>query len=244
VLRRPFEPSLETLIKNSPIKATDPHVSVIAHCTVAEYQRLVDQTSLSNGFCNRFVHLLVRRSQELPFGADLDPVVNQRLAQRTHEAIETARMWNRINFTKPAAAMWAAGYHDLSAEKPGLFGDIVARSEAHTVRLALLYALLDKRREIYPEHLQAALAFWRYCEASALFVFGDATGNPVADEILRSLRQYGPDGRTRTQLSELFSRHRSASEIGSALAFLASNGKARCITRATGGRPVEVWIAG
>jgi hypothetical protein len=234
---------LETLIKNNPIKATDPHISVIAHCTIAEYQRLIDETSLSNGFCNRFVHLLVRRAQLLRFGAGLDQTVRQRLAERTHAAIEMARMWNRVDFTGEAKELWIANYAELSAEKPGLFGDIIARAEAHTVRLAMLYALLDRRREIYPEHLRAALAFWSYAEASALYVFGDATGNPVADEIMRALRQYGPDGRTRTQLSELFSRHRGADQIGAALAFLVSHGKARTITRPTGGRPVEVWLA-
>jgi hypothetical protein len=87
------------------------------------------------------------------------------------------------------------------------------------------------------------LAFWSYCEASAKFVFGDATGNPAADEIMRALRQYGPDGRTRTQISELFGRHRPSGEIGAALAFLTTHGKARCVIRNTGGRPVEVWLA-
>jgi hypothetical protein len=90
--------TLATLTKNNPMKATGGHVSVIAHVTVDEYRRLVDQNSLSNGFCNRFLHVLVRRSQELPFGSGLDDQTAQRLALATGEVIEMARCWNRVDF--------------------------------------------------------------------------------------------------------------------------------------------------
>ncbi len=43
------------------------------------------------------------------------------------------------------------------------------------MRLALLYALLDKSRLIQAPHLLAALAFWEYCERSVLHVFGDTS---------------------------------------------------------------------
>jgi hypothetical protein len=59
----------------------------------------------------------------------------------------------------------------------------------------------------------------------------------VADEIMRALRQTGTAGRTRTELRDLFGRHRNAEDIGRALAALAAAGKAQRITRAdTGGR--------
>jgi hypothetical protein len=105
--------------------------------------------------------------------------------------------------------MWIAGYHDLSAAKPGLYGSVVARGEAHTLRLALIYALLDECLQIEPSHLRAALALWRYCEASTRFIFGDALGDPVADEILRSLRRAGADGMTRSDISNLFGRQKA-----------------------------------
>jgi hypothetical protein len=66
----------------------------------------------------------------------------------------------------------------------------------------------------------------------------------VADEITRALRQVGAAGRTRTELRDLFGRHRGAEAIGRALAMLAAAGKARRTMRDdTGGRPAEVWVA-
>jgi len=142
-----------------------------------------------------------------------------------------------------AKLLWQGMYAELSREVPGLFGSVIARAEAHAARLAMMFALLDLRREIRVPHLQAALAVWRYCEASARYIFGDAIGNTMADEILRVLRQVGRDGMTRTEISNLFGRNRSADRIGAALGLLLQHGKARRIPRGTQGRPVEVWIA-
>ena len=69
-------------------------------------------------------------------------------------------------------------------------------------------------------HLLAALAVWDYCEASARFIFGDALGDPVADEILRALRQAGEEGMTRTAIREnLFQRNMPARRIQRACLF-------------------------
>jgi hypothetical protein len=132
----------------------------------------------------------------------------------------------------------------LSEGRPGLLGGLTARAEAQVVRLALIYALLDGRGEIGIHHLRAALALWEYADASTRYLWGDALSDPVADEILRALRQAGPAGRTRTELRDLFGRHRGAEEIGRVLAALAAAGKARRVIRAdTGGRPGELWVA-
>ena len=47
----------------------------------------------------------------------------------------------------------------------------------------LIYALLDLSEHIGLEHLDAALAVWRYSAASARWIFGDALGDPTADEL-------------------------------------------------------------
>ena len=56
------------------------------------------------------------------------------------------------------------------------------------MRLAALYAVMDKSKTIEKEHLMAALALWHYAEASARYIFGDATGDRVADRIMEALR--------------------------------------------------------
>jgi hypothetical protein len=93
------------------------------------------------------------------------------------------------------------------------------------------------------DHLRAALALWRYCEHSARFIFTDALGDPVADTILRSLRQAGDDGLTRTQISTVFGRNLDAARLALALSTLERTGKATKTVRDTGGRPAEVWVS-
>ena len=110
------------------------------------------------------------------------------------------------------------------------------------MRLACIYALLDLSETITPEHLNAALAVWRYAEDSARFIFGDALGDPVADEILLALRR-SSNGMTRTELSGLFSRNVPASALSRACSVLLSRGLARNAPEATGGRPTERWFA-
>ena len=145
--------------------------------------------------------------------------------------------------TAAARAAWELVYETLSEGQPGLLGAIIGRAEAQTIRLALLYTLLDGKDEIDVEHLHAALAVWQYCEASARHVFGGTLGGSVADVISAALRQAGEAGMTRTQIRDLFGRHRKSAEIDAALALLAAIGKAKCVTGdVTGGRRAEVWM--
>jgi hypothetical protein len=149
----------------------------------------------------------------------------------------------RITMTDAAKEAWAAVYSDLSADKPGLLGAVTARSEAQTIRLAMIYALLDGQRLIDVVHLRAGLAVWEYCEASAQHIFGKMLGDPVADEILRALKRAGKGGLTRTIIRGLFSGHQSSDRLSAALAMLLSKGLARVKTRESRGRPTEVWSA-
>jgi hypothetical protein len=104
--------------------------------------------------------------------------------------------------------------------------------------------LTDGAVKIDVAHLEAALAVWRYSEASAKLIFGDTVGDPLADEILRALRACFITGMTRTELVLMFrnSPHRAGS-IGAALNRLLQLGKVRNEQSATGGRPVERWFA-
>jgi hypothetical protein len=141
--------------------------------------------------------------------------------------------------------MWATVYPALSEGKPGLFGAAIARAEAQTIRLALLYALLDEDDHIRTPHLRAALAVWEYAEASARHIFGDATGHSLADKIMAALREAGQAGMTRTAISAHLGRNVEAGKIDVALATLARYGLAHAITKTgTGGRDAEIWKAG
>jgi transposase len=234
---------LATMTKNSPLSATDHHISIIGHITEVELKARLTRTDGANGFANRFLFALVRRSKELPFGGQLTEGAIMRLGERLKGAIEKAKNVGQVGMTETAQEKWAAVYSALSAGKPGLLGAVTARAEAQTVRLALIYALLDGAEYIDLPHLMAALGVWEYAEASAAHIFGDALGDPVADEIIVALRKAGSLGMTRTVIRDLFGRNKSSDRIGAALVLLQRIGSARVQSTTTGGRPSETWFA-
>ena len=229
---------LRTLTKNSPAVATGAHISMIGHVTRDELLRYLDSTEQANGFANRFLWVAVRRSKILPEGGNIGSVDFGPLLRRLSQATQQARGRGRLKFDIAAREIWHSVYADLSEGKPGLLGAITARGEAHVVRLALTYALLDCADEIQTEHLMAALALWEYCERSAAWIFGVATGDPVTDRIMQALNN-APEGLTRTEIRNLFSRHETAERISRSLGLLESAGKVECTRETTGGRPLE-----
>jgi hypothetical protein len=235
--------TLSTLTKNSPLKATGAHISIVGHITTAELRVRVNRTDLANGFANRFLFLCVRRSKLLPHGGSITDDEIQVLGERLKAAVEHAKTVAQITMTDDARKAWELTYEKLSAAQAGLLGAITARGEAQVIRLALIYALLDHKHEIDVGHLRAALALWEYAEASAVHIFGDALGDPVADEIYRALKHVGDIGMSRTSIRDLFGRHQSTGRIAAALALLATHGRAKVERKDTGGRPCETWYA-
>jgi hypothetical protein len=231
---------LATLTRNSPLKATDAHISIIAHTTRDEVLRRLSETDTLGGFTNRFLWLMVRRSKALPFGGRWWRVNVAPLTRRLSEALEFARRTGEITWGS-GDDLWAEVYEDLSEGKPGLVGAATSRAEAQTLRLAAAYAVMDLSATIERPHLEAALALWRYAEASARYIFRDATGNAVADRIATALREK-PEGLTRTDLFHLFGRHISRDRIDRALALLEGLGRVRRERVETGGRPAERWF--
>lgn len=237
---------LQSLTKNSPAKATGAHISIIGHITKDELLRYLDTTEAGNGFGNRFLWLCVRRSKVLPEGGNLQDEDLYPLAERLRQAVEFAQSVGEMKRDEAARQLWWSVYPELSEGKPGLLGAMIARAEAHVMRLACLYALLDLSAVIREDHLRAALALWDYCERSARFIFGDALGDPMADEILRMLRDAYPEGLTRTEINNAFGRNKPAERIARSLNSLAANGlvySQKAETEEGKGRPRELWFA-
>ena len=209
-----------------------------------EVRRYLGRTEAGNGFANRFLWLCAQRSKFLPEGGQLAEVNVAPFVKRLKQAIETAKGTGELKRDEGAKAIWHKVYTKLSEGATGLFGAVTSRAEAQVMRLACLYALLDGCSVIKATHLKAALALWEYCEASARHIWGDALGDPVADDILKALRG-SPTGLTRTQISDLFGRNRNKDQIGRALATLLEYGRVRLVNEKTEGkgRSIERWFA-
>lgn len=233
---------LKIMTKNSPAQATGAHISIIGHITPTELKRHLNETEAANGFGNRFLWVCVRRSKILPFGGDLSKVDFQPVLSKLAHARTWAASPRKLIWDEPAQRLWEEVYPTLTAARPGMAGALLARSEAQAVRLAALYAALDCSPCIRESHLRAALAVVDYCEQSVLYLFGDTSGDHVADRMLEALRN-SPKGLTRAQISDLFGRNMVGGRLEAALSYLLSTGKVWSERRETGGRPSEIWRA-
>jgi hypothetical protein len=234
--------ALQTMVRNNPLRASAAHIGIVGHITKDELLRYLAATELANGFLNRFLLIAVDRSKLLPFGSALDGEHLAEIRDALRLALRFAAAHRELPLDRAARERWIAIYADLSAGQAGLAGAATARAEAHVVRLALIYALLDHSDTIGLEHLEAGLAVWRYSAASATWIFGDSLGDPTADEIWAAAKERSA-GVTRTEVSDMFSRNKKRREIERALGVLEDAGRLRRETRQPErGRPAEVWV--
>jgi hypothetical protein len=231
---------LSSLVKNSPARATNAHISVIAHVSREELTRYLTESEVAGGTANRFLFGCSKRAQVLPEGGGIPSFGT--LVSDLHNTLELGKHAGLFERDDEARRFWAEVYPELSEGKGGMFGAITSRAEAQVLRLSVIYALLDSSRVVRLPHLMAGLAVWEYCEASARYIFGDSTGDPVADRILEALRN-SPEGLTRTQIYDMIGHKLSLPRLQAALGLLLSTGRAQCRREETGGKPREIWMA-
>lgn len=236
--------TLSTLAKHQGEIATKPHVGLIAHVTAGELVRLLADSDIAGGLANRILWCGVRRSKLLPWGGEVSTDTLDRQAETLLDMVARARNVGRVIVAGDARQLWEDTYSRLSVAQPGLLGDVTSRSEAQAQRIALLFALLDGENVIRTAHLMAALEVWRYCEDSARYVFGDRTGDPIADKLRIHLRDAGEFGIDRSSmLHKILKRNVSADRLDAALRFLLKQGLVKQEPLETGGRSKEIWYS-
>lgn len=232
--------TLNNTTKHNAERATGAHVVVVGMVTAAELSSTMKAVETANGFANRFVYVCAERSKLLPFGGDLRDPDLVALGQELAAAVAFARGVGEVGWAKPTRAVWAEIYAALSEGRPGVVGAVTARAEAQVLRLALVFALLDRTREIEPAHLAAAVSVWDYAIASAEHLFSGRVGHPLAEKILDALRRE-PAILTRDELYGVIGRHRTADDLDEALDVLVRAGLAVRERESTKGRSREVW---
>lgn len=233
---------LRILTRNSPAHATDAHISLIGHITRGELLKYLTETEYGSGFANRFLWICAKRWQLLPDGGGTPDY--RTIVPRLRAALDFAReCLQPLERDDAARALWHAEYPKLSDERDGLLGAVTARAEAQVLRLSTLYAVLACSSVVRVEHLRAALALWRYGDASTAYIFGGLQGDGVADRILEAMRERGTTGLSKTEISGLFGRNLPATRIDAGLRSLELANRIVRGTVNTGGRPREVYVA-
>jgi len=241
---------LKTSNKNSPLKATDPHVSLIGHTTRDELLATLNMVDLNNGMANRVLWCAAKRTGDMP---DAEPifwreqteildrlkgVLQQRFAN-TDDPAFIARSQDAKNY-------WDTLYCKLNAEKQnGTLDAVLARDTSHILKLSLILAITDQAMKIERRHIEAALAIVDFCQASARWIFGKATNNKLANTILWELRRHAPAGLSREKINtDVCYSNTPKSQLDRAFSALVQNNLAKMIVKeGEKGRRVEMWFS-
>jgi hypothetical protein len=227
---------LSPLTKGNRIEATDPHIGMIGHITQAELLRRFTDTEAANGFGNRILWIYTRRSKLLPEGGAFREQAI--FGERFRAALVQAKTIGTLTRSESFRAAWSQVYPSLTAGEQGLTGHLTNRQEAHALRLAMIYALLDQSETIDLPHLKAALAITDYIRETVEWIFGKKTGDPTADRILEYLKI---EPKTQTDIYLFFGKHESSAEIERALKILVDSGRVKSHSEKTPGRPRILW---
>jgi len=200
-----------------------------------------------NGFSNRILWIASQRGDLIPCPEWIDWNRDYpRIVQRLKTVIGHFNGIGReLRWSKEGEKAWQDFYRSIPDLDSGIVGSIIARSDAHTLRLTMAYTVLDDVALMQPKHLEAAIAFWDYCQRSAQWAFGEKTGNKMADRIYWALER-NPQGMTRSQISQdVFGRNCSKTLVDAALSCLFDAGLAelRIDPQKKSGRPAERWFA-
>jgi hypothetical protein len=227
--------ALKTLSKNSKETSTEAHISIVSGTSEEELMRHLTSAKLGGGLANRFLFLNVRRSKALPRGGKTDIFSPQDdLLQELRAAVNFGRESRHIEISeepeeeyggRSAMDLWEEVYPELSEGARGLFGAVTSRGEAYVRRLATVYAVLDRCASVRMAHLLAGLSVWEYNRQSCYLLFGDKTGDAMADIILDELVAVSPGGLTKTEVHEIFGRNEKAPRLLAALRNLEKQGR-------------------
>ena len=198
----------EPLTKSFRIKATGAHVVIVAHIVELELTTLLNKVQMSNGFGNRFLWILSRRQKLVALPAPMPELEVKRLRQVVIDRISAAQTLQEVNLSSDATKLWLASYPGLTMEFEGVAGSMVNRSEAHAIRLALIYALCAGHLEIEVEDIKAALAIVEYSRKSSFRIFGGVATDKTKQRILAALQGAESHEMTVTEISSrVFSRN-------------------------------------
>jgi len=199
---------------------------MLAHITTEELAEKMPTLEVMNGFGNRFLFAVAKRSKVLPNGGCPNEKDLRSLGDRLASVITAARTITQIQRSKEADAAWAPIYTGLE-EHRGLLGAATARGPALMVRAQLIFALLDGTSIIEPKHVLASAALWDYCYDSAAMLFGADLDDPKKEKLYKALLQAYPDGLNGTKIAAIFHGNLKAGELERLRGELQSEGKAQ-----------------
>lgn len=236
-----------TITRADPLKADGVHMSIIGHITPADLQALASKEDFSNGTLNRFVAIHSERTG--PTRTRVDRTAAQRAQEQVvpllRAAIAHGQRLGYVAFSSEAGNLWDRLIPLYDREPITVIDELGQRAASYLARFALIFAIADEAARVEASHLRAAAEVWDYSVASWKLIYGDRTGDQLADRLLEQLREAGPGGLTRADLRQGLSNGQKTrlDEVRDRLATAGFLHWTKEPPGSSGGRPVERWTA-
>jgi hypothetical protein len=223
-------------------EATEAHISAILHITRCDLEVNLNRQDIGNGLGNRILWGASRRVQKISRPRRIDWNAESDIVPCLKQCVATATEKPReFGFSRSAEKAWDAFYQGIP-EIPGPVGQMTTRMDAHAIRLAMIYAALDRVSQVDECHIKAAVSVVEYCNRTVKWLFSTTMGDKDTNLLLRALKNE-PEGMGRTEIyRDVFNNNRSAESISGMLTDLRTNGLVGVLGR-KGSRDSEVWFA-
>ena len=171
------------------VTATNPHISFIGHIVESELRRYMVSSEIAGGFANRHLFVSTKASKTLKRGVHISDDMFEFHADQVRRAVIFARSQRNIEWSPEADQLWDDDLRPkmMADDVPGMIGQLVARPEGNTARLAQLLALSDQSSIIDVPHLAGAWSIWQRCRGDVDRIFEGMSGNDALDKLIAAL---------------------------------------------------------
>ncbi|GIU38628.1 hypothetical protein L2719_15090 [Shewanella schlegeliana] len=232
IIRKLFDgESLEPLTKTDRTSCTDPHVGILGHITATELVSRLDDTSIYNGFLNRFT-ICCGMPQELqPFPKIPCPDKMAELAKKLNDVLIWVNQEKRVlGMSDCYRELWEDKYAYLKqlGAKDSIEQSLLTRAPHYATMYAMLFAVLDKSNVINSSHLTSALAWIEYWHQSIIYIFDTEKDkinanekSKIANDVLQSIenliKQNNGQPTDRTPLQKAVGKKYNSQQVSDAL---------------------------
>lgn len=194
--------------RSNRIIAIKPVLSFLTGSTLASCEKHLNDEHVGSGFLNRFMFFIDQTDKLIPFPPKPDSGLCEPLRAKIEQIIKWAGSLpdGEIKVSPEAQACWEGFYPEWQTKRRlsnPLLADMWSRIPNHIWKIAMLYAVSDRRQEISQDDLELAILVGDYLEkTSAIIVshLAKSKTTKIEEYILNKLQKVHPYGLTKTQI--------------------------------------------
>ena len=219
-------PVMANLNKTNPLKALFPYLSILSATQPDILAGLMADEDIHSGFANRWFFVCGDGGEPIPVPPAVDRDVVTKLVFDLWDARSSYEEGTALEMAADARQRWEAWY--VEDYRRQMTPEEEAMRVRHAVliqKIALIYAVTERKREVGLDHLEAAIAVveWMWGHVSVLLdTWGRSIDGQIEERIKTALADHGPMRRRELQ-QKCSSRKWSGTEFARTFKAMAEN---------------------